>query len=1678
MTPLVKSSGARRLDIVGDFAGAELCGIHGESLVAHCLETAQVDFQVGFQLLHAVHAVEKFLDDLKQRGCNFHLLWFDDTTDCAVPAGSSEHASKYQLTRTILVQHLQRDVHSKQISFTFLSAASSEFCEYAAENALHFVIYKTAREQAQDGEHGSTMYLEGQLMCFGFALGFMETIEFRSSKVYLNVVTSPQSLDTIPIALVQEMRVEPQEWDWRHPMELLQGEPENLELTTRDKVGIISCAAILETNPEYLLHAAAFLMHLDLLKRTSLSERSYPAPAYNQGQDCNEFLDAFAQVASKLIAHWSQEQGTCWTGADLFDIVDGRLFRQVLENFRFIGHLAAGNRLLATVFRLAGPDLAQRMLAFLSFPSPPSPPTSPNKGQLRVTTESSPKVLPFEHQVVDKFLAEVHLETDATNEPDATSQVFRELVHWHNAKSSIDPKRVKKPLGFFARKRNQKLMADTIAYSASLTNSSGKNIEPEIVVVQDRLAVPTRTRPEKPQKKPVKAAKKLSGRQAAQDAAKAVQAKKAEDKSLAVVNYWHQRLEEFQCEDSHVRRYLKVIKYFAGLSKLDKDTVGAEVLLYSTQTLTQLLGANMAVSSTHRRNIIALCWSHLFDLSQWNLNKATSSYAEKLAASLKLTLDVADITTAPRKLPFSTSAKPSIKSLPKNQTEFMLEYCGPYLERSFDSTPDPRVPFAPDAWQRKVLDAIDKDKSVFVIAPTSAGKTFISFYAMKKILQSNDDDVLVYVAPTKALVNQIAAEIQARFSKSYRHSGRSVWAVHTRDYRINNPLGCQVLVTVPHVLQIMLMAPVNAKTPSSWARRVKRIIFDEVHCIGQAEDGVIWEQLLLMAPCPIIALSATVGNPLELRDWLAGTQKRKGFELAMITHSTRYSDLRKFIYTAPSKFKFEGFEKLERLPLPGLDSDGTNPRFSFIHPVLGIMRRDPAIIDDLNLEPRDCLQLWHAMKQVETKEFPVNPELSPERALSLTPKKSDVVEWEAGLKQQLRVWAASADSPFAACQSQLEPDEDDAGQGTSSNSEEQSHLSLILELRSLGALPAIVFNYDRQMCEEIMDGVIEDLQQAERKYRRTDASWKRKLEEYEQWKRAATKKQPKSTLILTANMTKLDIAREEASREQSPFASFRPSAPIAEFSLADMTRITQAELDAQLRPLVGMVQERFIHGLRRGVGVHHAGMNRQYRQVVELLFRRSYLTVVVATGTLALGINMPCKTVVFSGDSPFLTALNYRQASGRAGRRGFDLLGNVVFHNIERHRAMEIMSARLPDLRGMFPMSVTLLLRLFGLLHGTDNSEYAVQMMESLFTQTRLYLGGPASRMSIAHHLRFSIEYLRRQSLLSSEGVPLNFAGLVGHLYFTENAVFAFHALLKAGYLHETCDEIDNEHRRSDILLKLLHILSHLFCRVPCPRYKDKKWLAEVVRPSPSIVILPQLPQEAADILRAHNEETKEIFLSYVHSYVAQHVTEADDELPFTKRTVVSSNSPRGPVEACIRHAPPTIVRSPFAALSGFTDDFSSIHDLVSTVRAGVFLDESAIPFIPIYPEETKGVPFNAYLVDFFKHGDMHALVRDNGIRRGDVWFYLKDFSLVLATIVASLESFLNPDSEQDDSAMADVQDAGDTLNESESSSNESDEEYDSEDSFEGDSARLGKLYKALKLLQTEFDEKFKKVWA
>jgi ATP-dependent RNA helicase HelY len=127
-------------------------------------------------------------------------------------------------------------------------------------------------------------------------------------------------------------------------------------------------------------------------------------------------------------------------------------------------------------------------------------------------------------------------------------------------------------------------------------------------------------------------------------------------------------------------------------------------------------------------------------------------------------------------------------------------------------------------------------------------------------------------------------------------------------------------------------------------------------------------------------------------------------------------------------------------------------------------------------------------------------------------------------------------------------------------------------------------------------------------------------------------------------------------------------------------RLTTDEERAQIRTIVEAKVEtlsdddldvlgygRWIAGLEAGVAAHHAGMVPPYKEAVEACFSVGLVKVVFATETLALGINMPARSVVveklskFTGERhEFLTPGEYTQLTGRAGRRGIDEIGYAV----------------------------------------------------------------------------------------------------------------------------------------------------------------------------------------------------------------------------------------------------------------------------------------------------------------------------------------------------------------------------------------------------------------------------------
>jgi superfamily II RNA helicase len=92
--------------------------------------------------------------------------------------------------------------------------------------------------------------------------------------------------------------------------------------------------------------------------------------------------------------------------------------------------------------------------------------------------------------------------------------------------------------------------------------------------------------------------------------------------------------------------------------------------------------------------------------------------------------------------------------------------------------------------------------------------------------------------------------------------------------------------------------------------------------------------------------------------------------------------------------------------------------------------------------------------------------------------------------------------------------------------------------------------------------------------------------------------------------------------------------------------------------------------MKKGVGIHHSGILPVFREMIELMFEKGFIKLLFATETFAVGINMPTKTVLFSGLTKYtkggfryLLPHEYTQMAGRAGRRGLDTIGNVIHLN-------------------------------------------------------------------------------------------------------------------------------------------------------------------------------------------------------------------------------------------------------------------------------------------------------------------------------------------------------------------------------------------------------------------------------
>ena len=489
-----------------------------------------------------------------------------------------------------------------------------------------------------------------------------------------------------------------------------------------------------------------------------------------------------------------------------------------------------------------------------------------------------------------------------------------------------------------------------------------------------------------------------------------------------------------------------------------------------------------------------------------------------------------------------------------------------------------------------------------------------------------------------------------------------------------------------------------------------------------------------------------------------------------------------------------------------------------------------------------------------------------------------------------------------------------------------SLVSLISGLNAQGWLPALVFNFERRFCEEMARLLLVHFNTEDDIWRKSSrreaelAKYHREMQAYQSHQEKLQKKLDKQRSKMSANKV-IEIDVDEMCDE-----------PVHPDSKRDRAGLSVNDLD--LSELEGVFSHMMlIAALRRGIGVHHAGLNKKYRQVVERLFRSGHLKVVFATGSLAMGINMPCKTVVFAGDSPYLTPLMYRQMAGRSGRRGYDPLGRVVFWGLRSHRIRYLLGSHLTPIMGHFSLNVTWVLRALSLasLHtkriaahvhdkpasstnsqkkrstyvpnswDMDDEEQDVEENQDLGPQVvvdestlpiaqpsgldfecmsqvfrdSLFVHQGASRLEMVElYLKFSLQLLVRMSLIDLQGIPQGLAGIAVHLHFEEPANLALCRLLASPHLWELC--LQRDYR------SLVILLAHMFDRKPISHVRVKELQNRQKRllqeGAMGDLILPPLAPSLLDLVKEHDQACFDILNSVIHNHHSQPIPPMSSE--------------------------------------------------------------------------------------------------------------------------------------------------------------------------------------------------------
>lgn len=541
-----------------------------------------------------------------------------------------------------------------------------------------------------------------------------------------------------------------------------------------------------------------------------------------------------------------------------------------------------------------------------------------------------------------------------------------------------------------------------------------------------------------------------------------------------------------------------------------------------------------------------------------------------------------------------------------------------------------------DPWQNKVNQMIDEGISPLVVAPTSCGKTQLS------ILQVEKHNKILIVEPTPALVFEVAAIVRSIIGDhiclisgsnmiKFSHKEPRVW--------IGTPLELEAFAVQNNLFKVVDYA-----------------IIDEIHCINDPKMGSAIERILYAIQCQFIALSATIDIESAKQVIEFWNRRLKYQKVALFVHTERYINLTKWVFQDKKLMKIHPLASIK------LDDLIDEARFKLL---------------DFALTPQDSWALYQSILELDT-EVSIQTDhekIYPETTLL---HLDDTRRMEASLKEDLRNLAIHDPEAVEAVFDDfyLKPVQ----------SSDFNITDLALELKNNQKTPAIIFVEDSASAIGLVKNLVDGLEKyQEQKYPNFHHDIEKRVQMYQRFQDAlesirkikiSRTSQFKSSQDVEDAIQRRTQEEQDAEKEgkgQStpvdvwaphPDVVMSPGGPIHD-DFVKKARITLSQASG-IR--IGY-ENILIRALRLGIAVFTQDMSEsekdlQYQMLVQEYAQKRRLGIIFSDKhTLAFGINMPIKTSVLltlPGYNPFPPLLAH-QMMGRAGRRGYDKEGNVVY---------------------------------------------------------------------------------------------------------------------------------------------------------------------------------------------------------------------------------------------------------------------------------------------------------------------------------------------------------------------------------------------------------------------------------